>query len=84
MGKISQGESKKFYPNEVVPSPFTREIRITSNPNSTQVQNEIVTGDLLVELKSNSGTVLYSRYFTWDELVASLEGGKITWIGEGK
>jgi hypothetical protein len=39
--------------------------------------------DLLLELKSNSGVVLYSRNFTWDELSVVLQSvtGKPYWIG---
>ena len=42
--------------------------------------------DLLVELKSNSGEVLFSRLYTWDELTAVLESvhGEPYWIGDGK
>ena len=41
--------------------------------------------DLLVELIYNSGTVLYSRLFTWDELTVVLESvhGEPYWIGDG-
>jgi hypothetical protein len=63
MGKINSGQSKIFYPSEVVTKGNT---------------------DLLVELKSNSGVVLYSRNFTWDELWALLQSvtGKPYWIGD--
>ena len=39
--------------------------------------------DLLLELKSNSGAVLYSRNFTWDGLSVVLQSvtGKPYWIG---
>jgi hypothetical protein len=65
MGKINPGQSKIFYPNEILTK---------DDPY------------LLVELKSNSGVVLYSRNFTWDELSAVLQSvtGKPYWIGEGK
>lgn len=64
MGRINSGESKIFYPNEVL---------TTTN------------SDLLVELKSDSGIVLYSRLYTWDELRIVLESvtGKPYWIGDG-
>jgi len=86
MGKVNSGESKIFYPNGVVPSPWTHQLLITSNPNSGQIQKEITTGDLLVELKSNSGMVLYSKQYTWDELDAVLRSvtGRPYWIGSEK
>jgi hypothetical protein len=64
MGKINPGNSKVFYPNEVL-----------STTNS----------DLLVELKSKSGEVLFSKLYTWDELTAVLESvhGEPYWIGDG-
>lgn len=39
--------------------------------------------DLLLELKGDSGRVLYSRNFTWDELKSVLESveGNPYWIG---
>jgi hypothetical protein len=51
--------------------------------------NEILTkdnSDLLVELKSNSGVMLYSKNFTWDELSKVLESvtGEPYWIGDEK
>jgi len=47
--------------------------------------NEVLTDtDLLLELKSDSGIGLYHRLFTWDELLESIEDGKIYWIGDGK
>ena len=65
MGKINPGESRIFYPNEVL-----------TKDNS----------DLLLELKSNSGIVLYSKLYSWDELRIVLESvtGKPYWIGDGK
>ena len=65
MGRINSGESKIFYPNEVL--------------STTNM-------DLLVELKPNSGAVLYSRLFTWDELSIVLESvhGEPYWIGDGE
>jgi hypothetical protein len=61
------------------------------NPGKSRIfyPNEVLTkdnSDLLVELKSNSGVVLYSRNFTWDELSNVLESvtGKPYWIGDGK
>ena len=65
MGKINPGQSKIFYPNEVL-----------TKDNS----------DLLVELKSDLGAVLYSRHFTWDELEEVLRSvtGEPYWIGPPK
>lgn len=61
MGRVNPGDSKKFYPYEVI---------------STDA-------DVLLELKSNSGTVLYSRLFTtYDEALENLAFGKTYWIGE--
>ena len=37
--------------------------------------------DLLIELKSTSGTVLYSRLFTYEEALENLAYGKTFWIG---
>lgn len=61
------------------------------NPGESKIfyPNEFFTAtntDLLVELKSDSGVVLYSRLFTWDELRIVLESvlGKPYWIGDGK
>jgi hypothetical protein len=61
------------------------------NPGKNRIfyPNEVLTkdnSDLLVELKSNSGVVLYSRNFTWDELSNVLEGvtGEPYWIGDVK
>ena len=84
MGKVDSGESKIFYPGEVVPAPFTHQLLITSNSNASQTSNEIVTGDLLVELKSNSGMVLYSKLYTWDEFLAVLQSVVVSpyWIGD--
>jgi hypothetical protein len=63
MGKINAGQSKIFYPNEVL--------------NTTN-------SDLLVELKSNSGEILFTRLYTWDGLTAVLKSvhGTPYWIGE--
>ncbi len=62
MGKINSGESKIFYPNEVLDTDNT---------------------DLLVELKSDSGEVLFSKLYTWEELSIVLESvkGDPYWIG---
>jgi hypothetical protein len=47
-----------------------------------EVLNETNT-DLLLELKSTPGTLLYSRYFTHEDLWAELESvtGRPYWIG---
>jgi hypothetical protein len=50
--------------------------------------NEVLTesnSELLVEFKSASGTVLYSKLYTWDELTEVLESvhGNPYWIGPG-
>jgi len=62
IGYIDPGESKIFYPNEVLTTTNT---------------------DLLVELRSESGLILYSRSFSWDELTDVLESinGEPYWIG---
>ena len=62
MGKVNSGESKTFYPNEVL-TPMC--------------------SDLLVELKSNSGTTLYSKQYTCDEFLAVFIriNGSSYWIG---
>ena len=62
MGKVNSGESKTFYPNEVL------------TPMGS---------DLLVELKSNSGTTLYSKQYTYDEFLAVFVriNGSSYWIG---
>jgi hypothetical protein len=60
------------------------------NPGKSKIfyPNEVTKDDphLLVELKSNSGVVLYSRNFTWDELMKVLSSvtGKPYWIGDEK
>lgn len=61
------------------------------NPGKSKIfyPNEVLSttnSDLLVELKSNSGEVLFSRLYTWDELTAMLESvhGEPYWIGDGK
>jgi hypothetical protein len=61
MGKVNPGDSKNFYPYEVI----------------------TIDADLLLELKSNSGTVLYSRLFTYDEALENLAFGRTYWIGDG-
>ena len=38
--------------------------------------------DLSVELKSNSGTVLYARLFTYDEALETFAFGRTQWIGD--
>lgn len=61
------------------------------NPGKSKIfyPNEVLSTtntDLLVELKSNSGVLLFSRLYTWDELRIVLESvtGKPYWIGNGK
>ena len=59
---VNSGESKTFYPHEVL------------TPMGS---------DLLVELKSNSGTTLYSKQYTYDEFLAIFVriNGSSYWIG---
>jgi hypothetical protein len=61
------------------------------NPGESKIfyPNEFFTAtniDLLVELRSDSGVVLYSRLFTWDDLRIVLESvkGEPYWIGDRK
>jgi hypothetical protein len=63
--------------------------RINSGESRIFYPNEALTKtnrDLLVELKSNSGEMLYSRLYTWDELDAVLASvrGRPYWIGYAK
>jgi hypothetical protein len=70
---------------------FDEQKMSTINPKESKIfyPNEILTKtntDLLVELKGDSGTVLYSKNFTWDELSSVLESvhGTPYWIGNSK
>lgn len=65
MVTINPGDHKKCYPYEVIP-PAARP--------STNAQ-------FSVELKSNSGEVLYSGLFTYDEALQSFANGITHWIG---
>ena len=65
MVTINPGDHKKCYPYEVIP-PAARP--------STDAK-------FSVELKSNSGVVLFSGLFTYDEALQSFANGITHWIG---
>jgi lipopolysaccharide/colanic/teichoic acid biosynthesis glycosyltransferase len=55
---------------------------INKYKSKTFYRNEVLTTastDLLVELKSGSGEILYSRSFTWEELIDTIRHG-ILWL----
>ena len=72
MVKIGPGDSKKFYPYEAISTP--KKYRPSREPKPF----------VLLELKSNSGEVLYARLFTSDEFMEFFrqEYSKIRWIGK--
>jgi hypothetical protein len=62
--------------------------KIPPNATRTFYPNKALTianSDLLLEAKSNSGVLLYSRQFTWSELTAVIESlhGRSYKIGSG-
>jgi hypothetical protein len=63
--------------------------KLEPNATKTFYPNEVLTTsntDLLLEAKSNSGFLLYSKYFTWAELtkvIESLHGTTSYKIGPG-
>jgi hypothetical protein len=61
------------------------------NPGDSEkfYPNEVITlsteKELSLEVKSNSGEILYSRLFaTYDEALENLAFGRTYWVGEGK
>jgi hypothetical protein len=60
MVKINSGDSKRFYPYDILPA------------------NQ---DDILVELKTTSGKVLFPKVFTFEDAVENMGYGKILWIG---
>ena len=73
MVKIGPGDSKKFYPWEAISTPKENSQLRDAKPF------------VLLELKSNSGEVLYSRLFTHDEFMEFFRQeyqSKIRWIGD--
>ena len=65
MVTISPGSHKKCYPYEVIPP--------AARPSTDE--------RFSVELKSDSGVVLYSGLFTYDEALQSFDIGITHWIG---